>query len=165
MRQPTHALDLTAVWKRPGLVPCRRMGPTWGRRTLFISTTAKGGPTITHIPISLAAKTTRPRRRAASDHATRPANTINLLDVAVRRRVRPRDPHNLSLAVEPPAAELAYEAVCAAAHPASYAKKRKKSPSTACEGKKKLRSPGIEPGPPAWQARILPLDQLRLFRL
>ena len=26
-----------------------------------------------------------------------------------------------------------------------------------------LRSPGIEPGPPAWQARILPLDQLRLF--
>ena len=25
-----------------------------------------------------------------------------------------------------------------------------------------MRSPGIEPGPPAWQARILPLDQLRL---
>jgi hypothetical protein len=29
--------------------------------------------------------------------------------------------------------------------------------------KKKLRNPGIEPGPPAWQARILPLDQLRLI--
>ena len=27
---------------------------------------------------------------------------------------------------------------------------------------KRLRSPGIEPGPPAWQARILPLDQLRV---
>jgi hypothetical protein len=30
--------------------------------------------------------------------------------------------------------------------------------------KKTMRSPGIEPGPPAWQARILPLDQLRLFK-
>ncbi|CBH12140.1 hypothetical protein, unlikely [Trypanosoma brucei gambiense DAL972] len=29
---------------------------------------------------------------------------------------------------------------------------------------KNVRSPGIEPGPPAWQARILPLDQLRLDR-
>ena len=31
--------------------------------------------------------------------------------------------------------------------------------------KKTMRSPGIEPGPPAWQARILPLDQLRLMFL
>ena len=30
------------------------------------------------------------------------------------------------------------------------------------EKKKRMRSPGIEPGPPAWQARILPLDQLRV---
>jgi hypothetical protein len=26
-----------------------------------------------------------------------------------------------------------------------------------------MRSPGIEPGSPAWQASILPLDQLRLM--
>ena len=36
-------------------------------------------------------------------------------------------------------------------------------PRTKNSGKtKRLRSPGIEPGPPAWQARILPLDQLRV---
>ncbi len=28
--------------------------------------------------------------------------------------------------------------------------------------KKKVRRPGIEPGPPAWQASILPLNHRRL---
>ena len=29
-------------------------------------------------------------------------------------------------------------------------------------GNQKMRRPGIEPGPPAWQASILPLNQRRL---
>ena len=31
------------------------------------------------------------------------------------------------------------------------------------KAKKKLQRPGIEPGPPAWQARILPLNQRCLY--
>ena len=54
-----------------------------------------------------------------------------------------------------------HDAQIEASHFEMYGRKKCTKEATRDESKKKVRRPGIEPGSPAWQADIIPLDQRR----